>query len=139
MPAGWTVETLKKIHRTKPKNPLIAKLFFMIKHIEQWGTGTDEMIRATVKYGLPEPEFEDAKTDIIVTFRKTKGADATGLNDRQVYIIEYLKKHNHITSNQIQEKYDITKDTVSRDLADLIERRIINKHGAARSTIYRLK
>jgi len=55
---------------SKPFNPLLAKLFFLIRYIEKWGRGTVDMIEDTIEHGLPEPEFEDTSTAIVVTFKK---------------------------------------------------------------------
>jgi ATP-dependent DNA helicase RecG len=52
LPEGWTVEKLKQKHESIPKNPLIADQFFLIKFIEKWGTGTIEMVRRCVEWGL---------------------------------------------------------------------------------------
>lgn len=35
LPEGWTVETLKQEHESKPFNPLLARMFFLIKYIEE--------------------------------------------------------------------------------------------------------
>jgi ATP-dependent DNA helicase RecG len=37
LPEGWTVEKLKQIHESIPKNPLIAHQFFLVRFIEKWG------------------------------------------------------------------------------------------------------
>jgi ATP-dependent DNA helicase RecG len=44
----------------------------LIKFIEQWGTGTNEMVKRCLEWGLPEPEFEYVAGDVVVTFMKTK-------------------------------------------------------------------
>ena len=54
LPEGWTVEKLKEKHESKPFNPLIARQFFNVKLIEEWGTGTNEMVEECVKWGIPE-------------------------------------------------------------------------------------
>jgi len=37
LPEGWTVETLKQVHESIPRNPAIAKQFFWVKYIEKVG------------------------------------------------------------------------------------------------------
>jgi len=138
LPEGWTVDTLKRKHESKPKNPLIAKLFFMIKKIEQWGTGTNEMIWETVKHGLPEPVFEDTKTSIIVTFRKFIFDEEIlkELNERQKKAIEYLKTKHKITT---QEYVDLTKTSIAttkRDLGDLKKKKIVKFVGSPKTGYY---
>ena len=70
LPEGWSVETLKQKHESKPFNPILAKMFFLGGYIEEWGRGTVDMIEDTIEHGLPEPEFEDTSTAIVVTFKK---------------------------------------------------------------------
>lgn len=140
LPEGWTVETLKKKHESKPRNHLIAKLFFMIKNIEQWGTGTNEMIKETVKHGLPEPEFEDTGTSIVVTFRKLKLTEEIlkGLNERQRKAIEFLKLHKKLTTSEYQEVINKPLVTAKRDLLDLKKKKIIEYVGSLKTGYYRL-
>ena len=58
LPDGWTTETLKQMHESVPTNPAIAKQFFLVKHIEEVGTGTNKIIEKCIGLGLPEPEFK---------------------------------------------------------------------------------
>ena len=44
LPLDLTVDDLRKSHESKPRNKLIARAFFLIKYIEQFGTGTGRMI-----------------------------------------------------------------------------------------------
>jgi len=59
LPNPLRVEDLKKKHDSILRNPLIGKRFFLIKFIEQWGTGTNRIIKECLKHGLPEPLFEE--------------------------------------------------------------------------------
>ena len=60
LPGGLSIEMLKKEHASKPRNRLIAKVFFYAGLIEQWGSGIDKMLRETRNLDLPEPIFEEA-------------------------------------------------------------------------------
>ncbi|MCK4762394.1 MAG: putative DNA binding domain-containing protein [Candidatus Aminicenantes bacterium] len=70
LPGNITVEMLKKDHRSTPRNELIARCFYLIKYIEQWGTGTNRMIKLCKEAGLPEPEFLDREGSVIVIFKR---------------------------------------------------------------------
>jgi ATP-dependent DNA helicase RecG len=142
LPEGWTVEKLKEKHESIPKNPLIADQFFLIKFIEKWGTGTIEMVRRCVEWGLPEPEFEFTGTSLIVTFRKTELTDEFlrifGLNERQIKIVKYLKEREFVTSSEYEKMFGITDRQARIDLSQLISQGLISKVGKARLTKYRL-
>jgi len=65
-----SIEYLKKKHRSVLGNPLIGKCFFLIKYIEEWGTGTNRIIKECLDHGLPEPLFEDITESLVVTSPK---------------------------------------------------------------------
>lgn len=140
LPQGWTVETLKKKHESKPFNPLFAKAFFWIKYIEEVGTGTNKIIQWCKEWGLPEPEFEYTGTSLVVTFRKSKLTEeylkTLDLNDRQKKAIEFLKEHKKITSKEYAELFKITERTARNDLKKLVDKNIIVQKGESKKTTY---
>jgi ATP-dependent DNA helicase RecG len=143
LPEGLTVKKLKGKHESKPQNPLVAKMFFMIKYIEQWGTGVNKMMRQCKREGLPEPKLEDTKSSFIVTFRKSKISFDTikklGLNQRQREIIEYLRKEKTITSTKYSSLFTVTDRTARNDLKELVKKRILVRRGRGkRDTYYEL-
>jgi len=77
-------------------------MLFLIKEIEQWGTGTNEMVDMCLEHGLPEPEFEETNNSFVVTIRKgiltEEMMDELDLNERQKSVIEYLKDEEKITA-----------------------------------------
>jgi ATP-dependent DNA helicase RecG len=52
-----TIESLKSVHPSRPGNRLIAKIFYLLGLVENWGGGTLKIIADTVKAGKPAPEF----------------------------------------------------------------------------------
>jgi ATP-dependent DNA helicase RecG len=85
LPEPLTLEDLKKKHRSILRNPLIGRCFFLTKYIEEWGTGTNRIVEWCLKYGLPEPIFEEASGSLVVTLRKYRVSDEDleKLNERQ--------------------------------------------------------
>ncbi|MFH1970584.1 MAG: helix-turn-helix domain-containing protein [Verrucomicrobiota bacterium] len=69
LPAGMTVDDLRKEHESKPRNRLIANAFFLIKYVEQFGTGIRRIIDDCQSRGLPEPEFRVRPGTFIAIFR----------------------------------------------------------------------
>ena len=114
LPKPLTLKDLVKKHDSVLRNPLIANSLFMIKYIEQWGTGTNRIIEACIDHGLPKPLFEILSGSLVITFRKYKITEEMiqSLNDRQKKIIEYLKEHKKITSKECSQLFDISKRTV---------------------------
>lgn len=68
LPQELKIKMLKKEHQSKPRNELIARCFYLIKYIEQWGTGTNRIIRLCKQAKLPEPKFSIKGNSFIVTF-----------------------------------------------------------------------
>lgn len=139
LPNGWTVETLKKKHGSKPYNPLIAKLFFLVKYIEEWGTGTTNIVKDTIKHGLPEPLFEEIVGSIVITFRKYQITEEIleGLTERQKKAIDFLKEHKKITVMEYKAILkNITEKTAYRDLKNMEEKSIIKSIGEKKGRHY---
>jgi len=144
LPDPLTLEDLKKRHKSIPRNPLIAKCFFLIKFIEQWGTGTNEMVKRCLEWGLPEPEFEYVTGDVVVTFMKTKLTeeylDKLGLNERQKKAIKYLKENKEITLSKFRILYpELSDRTLRKDLDDIVKAGIVKSVGEKRGRKYVLK
>ena len=60
LPPPLTIEKLRVPHESIPGNPLLARAMYLIKYIEQMGTGTLDIIERCANAGLQEPEFEAA-------------------------------------------------------------------------------
>ena len=140
LPEPLTVEDLKKAHRSILRNLLIGKCFFLIKFIEEWGTGTNRIIQECVDYGLPEPLFEEISGSIVVTLKKYKisDEDLENLNERQRKAIEYLKIHRTISRSQYSKLTNCSERTASRDIDGLFENNIVVRKGRGKKTYYEL-
>jgi len=137
-----TPEKLKREHKSILRNPLIGKCFFLIKFIEQWGTGTNRIIEQCVEHGLPEPLFEEVAGDFVVTFRKYNVSEEilNELNERQKKAIEYLLKYKKITNTEYREvNLNISDRTALNDLNELVDKGIIGAIGEKRYRYYILR
>ena len=132
LPEGWTVEKLKEEHESIPKNPLLFKQFFWVKYVEDVGGGTIDMINECRRWGIPDPEFEDTGTSIVVTFKKPpvlEDLEKLGLNDRQIKAVGYIVRKGSITNREYQKLNSTIKRTATRDLTDLVKRDIFRSIG----------
>jgi len=122
---------------------LIGKCFFLIKFIEQWGTGTNDMIDMCLEWGLPEPLFEEISGGLVVTFRKyhlPKEIDKLGLNERQRKAIEFIQEHGQIQLGNFKKLYpNVTERTLRRDLIELVELELIKAVGEKKGRKYILR
>ncbi len=143
LPEGMTVELLKKQHTSKPRNKEIARLMFLIKYIEQWGSGTNKMIEACLREGLPEPRFRETGDDFYVLLTRSKVNEALEnpelLNDRQKEIVEYLKTKKTIKSSEYVEIFKCSERTARMDLNRLVEIGAIKQIGRSKNIKYVLE
>lgn len=134
LPEGWTIEKLKQKHESIPKNPLLFRQFFWIKYVEDVGGGTLDMINECRNWGIPEPEFEDTGTSIVVTFSKfiftSEILTELGLNERQIEAVGLIKQHDRITTKDYCNLLKVARDTANRDLNGLLGKGIIKKRGS---------
>jgi ATP-dependent DNA helicase RecG len=72
LPEGITEEDLKKAHRSKPRNPLIADVCFKAGYIDSWGRGTIKIIEACEEAGLPEPILQEEQGGFVSKVFKGK-------------------------------------------------------------------
>ncbi len=129
LPKGLSVEDLKRTHESIPRNKLIANAFFMVKYIEQWGTGTNRMIRWCLNEGLPEPEFEDMKRVFIVGIRKDIYTEEylkdLKLNEREINAVLYVKEKGEITNREYQKINRISKRIATEEWRELVKKNIL--------------
>jgi len=143
LPDGWTTENLKVPHDSRPYNPLIARIFFLLKYIEELGSGTNKIIEWCKEWDLPEPDFKFDGSSITVIIRKTifseEYLNTLELNEKERIIINYLKTHNIITSKEIQNMFNISREMANRYLNRLIQMSLLEKKGQGRNIYYRIK
>jgi len=140
LPEPLTVEDLRKKHDSVLRNPLIGKCFFLIKYIEQWGTGTNRMIERCQNYRLPEPAFEEIGGSFVVTIRKYKISEEImkGLLEEEKIIMNYLKTENKINRKIGMQLLGVLKSTLLRIFKSLEKKGLIKKGGKGKNIYYML-
>jgi ATP-dependent DNA helicase RecG len=133
LPENWTVKTLLEKHASRPYNPDIANALFRSGYIESWGRGTIKIIKECKASGIPEPVFSYDSSDISVEFRKDiyneKHLQSLDLNERQVKAVLYVKDKGRITNSDYQTLNDVSRETATRDLKELIDKQLIKPSG----------
>ncbi|MEK6846172.1 MAG: ATP-binding protein, partial [Nanoarchaeota archaeon] len=116
--------------------------FFLVKYIEQWGTGTNRIIKECIKQGLPEPRFEELAGSVVVTFRKyfVTEESLSELNERQKIAVKFLLEHKEISNFEYRQiNPGITDRTALNDLQELVRRGMIEAKGEKKHTRYALR
>lgn len=68
LPFGLSVDDLKRDHLSRPRNPLIAEVFYRRGLVERRGRGTQKIVELCVQAGHPEPEFVEQAGAVGVRF-----------------------------------------------------------------------
>ncbi len=139
---GITIDELKKPHGSVHRNELISNAFYRAELIEAWGRGTTFMVDECLKADLPEPEYREYFGGFELTLHKDKLTEKylndLGLNERQVKAIGYIKKNGKINNTEYKEFANVTERTILRDIKELIEYKLIKKHGTTKGSYYTL-
>jgi len=143
LPDGITEEDLKKIHRSKPRSPLIADACFKGGYIDSWGRGTIKIIESCQEAGLLEPILKEEQGGFLSKIFKdwlTKdGLKKLELTERQIEAVLYTKKYGDITNSKYQEIANVSKATASRDIKVLEEKGLLKNIGTkGSSAIYKI-
>lgn len=144
LPKEIKIRDLKKNHPSRPRNELLADVFFKAGLIEAWGRGTIKITDECKNTGLPEPEFREEFGGFSVYFYKDiyteENLRKIGLNERQIRAVMYVNEKGEITNKEYQEIANTTKKTASRDLGNLVEKEVFNQVGTTgKGTYYVLK
>ncbi|MDP2335028.1 MAG: ATP-binding protein [Bacteroidota bacterium] len=145
LPDGLTLEALKHLHSSRPRNPIIADVSFKGGYIDAWGRGTIKILDTCKLAGLPEPEMKERDGGFIITLFKDNLTEdqliKLGLNDRQLKAVFFVQEKGKISNADFQELHGVSKATATRDLTELVEKyELFEKHGQiGAGTVYVLK
>lgn len=144
LPPEVPLERLKIDHLSKPRNVLLAKVFYFAGLIESWGRGTIRIVENCLKHGLPEPDFIEESGVMKIIFYKEIWTEEklkkSGLNERQIKAIMYVKEEGKITNRKYQELCNTSERTATRDLTNLVNKAILEQIGiTGKGTSYILK
>ena len=141
LPPEVPVEKLKTERLSRPRNPLLARVFYFAGFIESWGRGTIKIIENCLKQGLPEPDFIEECGVMRVVFYKDRFTEEylrkLGLNERQIKAVMYVKERGRITNKEYQGLTEVSRQTATRDLGELTKKYILEQFGTTgRGTFY---
>jgi len=133
LPEGITLEELSRPHKSRLRNPQIAKAFYLAGLIEQYGSGTVRMIEWMKEAGLPAPEYKEEQGGFSVYFYKDifteENLRKMGLSDRLIKAVLYVKEKGRITNKEYQKAYEVSRQTAARELSHLVQSNVLLRHG----------
>ncbi len=145
LPFNLKPEDLKKDHPSRPRNPIVAQVFYLRGMIERWGRGTQKIVELCVKAGHPEPEFSEQAGSVWVRFLPSgyiaPHRVAHDLTDRQREILQVLARSTHRAFREIRQGINNPppERTLREDLIHLKRLGLIESEGFGRGAVWRLK
>jgi ATP-dependent DNA helicase RecG len=145
LPFGLRVEDLKRYHQSRPRNPLLANVFYLRGLIERWGRGTQKIVELCAQAGHPEPDFEESAGEVIVRFTPSgytlPHRVSHDLTDRQRRILHYLPDGERHPLQEIMAGtgLDLPPSTLRDDLILMRSLGLVESVGARCSSAWRLK
>lgn len=125
-----------------PKNPHIAQIFTQMGRSEELGTGMRKVYKYSKAYSGNE-HVEFIEHDIFITnvpldsvFNDAENSDdlsgglSGGLNDSQIFVLNYIIKNEGVKAKNISEKLNIPIDTVDKHITVLIQNNYIERRGS---------
>jgi ATP-dependent DNA helicase RecG len=110
LPEGITEEDLKKVHRSKPRNPLIADACFKAGYIDAWGRGTIRIIEACRDAGLPEPILKEEQGGFLS--KVFKGSENVQPAEKKKDPSAVLRDKYGINTENLRDKYGINGEEI---------------------------
>lgn len=145
LPFGLTVDDLKRDHTSRPRNPLIAEVFFRRGLVERWGRGTQRIVELCTKAGHPEPEFLEQGASVGVRFIPSGYTPplrvSHDLTTRQRQILQWLATRESTPLREIREALENppANRTLQDDLAHLKRLGLVGSGGRGRGATYWLR
>jgi ATP-dependent DNA helicase RecG len=142
LPFGLRVEDLKRDHLSRPRNPLIADVFYRRGLIERWGRGTQTIVELCLLAGHPEPEFVEQAGAVSVRFLPSgyiaPHRISHDLTERQREILQVLAGNAPCSLSKMMGrlKEPPAPVTVRKDLYHLKELGLIDSKGRGRGAVW---
>lgn len=145
LPFGLKVSDLKQNHLSRPRNPLIAEVFYKRGLVERWGRGTQKIVELCVQAGHPEPDFVEQAGAVGVLFYPS-GYIAPhrvehDLTPRQREILQLLSRSSPARFGEIWDHVGRTigERTLRDDLQHLKRLRLVGLRGRGRGATWQLR
>ena len=140
LPGFITVDNIKDEHFSR--NPRLVGGLFHWGYIEELGLGIDRMLEVVEQAGHSPPRFDARPYRFAVALRneRIRPLDpdwARSANHRQARALQYVRDRGSITNREYRALVQsVSAETLRLDLADLVDKGILNKVGANKGTRY---
>ena len=153
---GMTVESLRQLHNSCPRNKLIAKVFYLAGYIENWGRGIEKVDNGFKAAGLAEPQYEESCGGVVTIIPRRNQMEgavsgngskstqknvavnvAEELTERQKEMLEIMSSdvavNVAVNTKFLAEHMGVNRKTIQRDLSVLQQNSLIRWEGSAKT------
>lgn len=102
----------------------MTNTFFRAGFIESWGRGIEKICNLCKEYGIAEPEYTVHPNDIMMMFKA---------NEPVKLVLAVIADNPNLSKEKIAEKIGMSRATVTRALAKLVEIGAIQRVGSDKS------
>ncbi|MFH1320720.1 MAG: ATP-binding protein [Bacteroidota bacterium] len=127
LPKEINVKTLLTENRSIPINKILAKIFYSIKLIENWGTGFQRIANACSENNNPPPEFNEKTGAFVITFYKKKQNE--GVNEGVNLLREKIRNDPGKRTNELSKLINVPQKTIERWIKKLKKEKKIEFRG----------
>lgn len=148
---GLTLDEISN-GRSELRNKVIANLFKELQFIESWGSGVEKVQNSCNDKGIKFELIEKGLFVEAVFERPIKGKNADKISETIEYdriepntteydrlILEYLQANQKITRKEAKSFLELGETKIKELFNELIDRGLIQRVGAGRSTYYTLQ
>ncbi|MDR2205204.1 MAG: putative DNA binding domain-containing protein [Flavobacteriaceae bacterium] len=142
LPEEISLESLRYLHPSIPRNSLIADVCFKGGLIDAWGSGTVRIIETCVEAGLPEPELIERDGGFLITLFKNNSEELRNdfgmISERfrndfgkeVVETLDFICKNPEYSAEQLAKLAKKSSRTIENHIAKLKNAGIIYRKGA---------
>ena len=140
LPDGMTVADLWKQHESRPRNQLVANAFFLIKYVEQFGTGIQRIVDDCRAHRKPDPGFEIHGQTFRAVFMPAavvgEPLPPSELNPRQKMALDRVRLDGRVTRQEYVRLAGCSPATAKRDLFGLVSSGLLIRRRSGRNAWY---
>jgi ATP-dependent DNA helicase RecG len=138
LPASMTVADLKKPHSSHPRNPDIARAFYLRELMEQLGLGTQKLVAECKALNAKMPVWEaDRDTVSLTLFRAPEPKVILQLSDPQRVFLHNMASGTVFKAADYAKTTAVSDRQARRELAEMDAFGLLQRVGKGPATAYR--
>jgi len=137
LPVGVVPRDLYRRHESDPRNPDVARVFYLRELMERLGLGTQKLVAACVELGAKKPVWEVRQGSVWLTlFRVPAPEPDHQLAGRQQEFLAATEPAGSFSASDYARIAHVSLRQARRDLVDLQAAGLVHRTGEGRATKY---